>query len=83
MLELELPTLLNIKEAAKALRCSPRTLDGLRTRGNGPAFVRIGGRIFYEPEAIRQYVANRTATATSQYAHEAPSTRKPGTGGRQ
>ena len=36
--------LLTEEEVAKMLSLSPRTLQGYRYRGGGPAFVRIGAR---------------------------------------
>jgi hypothetical protein len=41
------PILFNTSQAAEFLRLSRRTLEGLRVRGGGPRYRKIG-RVFYE-----------------------------------
>jgi len=35
------------------------TLDAWRKRGQGPAYVRLGCRLFYPKEAVREFIAQR------------------------
>ncbi|WIM06571.1 MAG: helix-turn-helix domain-containing protein [Candidatus Nitricoxidivorans perseverans] len=54
-------TLLKHKEAAAALAVSPSWLAMARSRGDGPAYLRIGkgrGVIRYSREALEQFVAD-------------------------
>ena len=46
------------KELSKRWDISARTLQGWRTRGKGPAFIRIGERsVFYREEDVLAYEA--------------------------
>lgn len=38
---------LTTDEAAKLLKVSPKGLEGMRCKGRGPKFVKIGGRVRY------------------------------------
>lgn len=61
--------LLTTKEAAKYLRLSPATLATWRVRKtDGPAFVRIGGRIFYPISGLKAFKYQHTHRSTSEYA---------------
>lgn len=54
--------LLTEGEAAEVLRLSPATLATWRSRGGGPAFVGLGGRVVYERAALVEFVQrNRRA----------------------
>jgi hypothetical protein len=44
------------------------TLAKWRHFGGGPAYVRIGSRIFYEKTALDAYIASRRRTSTSEAA---------------
>ena len=46
-------------KAVLRLPCSIHTLRWWRRIGRGPAFVRIGGRVFYRPEDIESWLASR------------------------
>ena len=46
------PTNLNQVELAARLKISPRTLERWRWTGQGPAFMKIGGRIIYRIEDV-------------------------------
>ncbi|MGA4191071.1 helix-turn-helix transcriptional regulator [Ralstonia nicotianae] len=48
-------------------RISPRTLANWRYLGNGPRFVRIGGRIAYRLEDLEAWETRRTVTCTAEY----------------
>ena len=54
------------EEAAKVLRLSGRTLERHRWSGTGPRFVKMGRRIFYRPEDIEDYTAERTFSSTAE-----------------
>jgi predicted site-specific integrase-resolvase len=43
------------KEVAERLGIEPRTLEGWRWKGIGPAYHRIGGSIRYSTEDIEAY----------------------------
>jgi hypothetical protein len=45
--------------AADELGLSPRTLEGWRRRGEGPAYLKFGRRVKYRPEDIEAYKAAR------------------------
>ena len=48
--------LLNQEEAAHFLRLSPRTLEDFRHRKTGPPFSRLGKRVIYHRDDLRQWV---------------------------
>lgn len=50
------PTFLTAKEAATSLRISLRTLFELTKSGQLPS-VRIGWRVLYRPESLREFAA--------------------------
>jgi len=53
------------RAVADLLGVSPRTLQGWRLRGTGPAYRKLGRkRIVYMPEDLREYLdrARRTST---------------------
>lgn len=55
-------SLLKTPEAARRLGLATGTLQNLRSRGHGPAFVRLGKAIRYRPEDLAAYIqAHRSA----------------------
>jgi predicted site-specific integrase-resolvase len=50
---------------------SPRTLANWRCTGNGPRFVKIGGRVMYRQSDVQAWENARSVTSTSQYARTA------------
>jgi hypothetical protein len=48
--------LLTARECADYRRCSLRTLDRERERGEGCPYVRIGGRIYYRVCDVDQFI---------------------------
>jgi len=58
------PTLLTTSQAADLLRLSRRTLEGLRVRGTGPIFRKIG-RVFYEKADLLTWLDAASRTSTS------------------
>jgi predicted DNA-binding transcriptional regulator AlpA len=57
--------LLSEREAAARVGLSPRTLEGYRTDGNGPAFVRLGRRVLYRPADLDAWITSHIRTSTS------------------
>ena len=55
--------LLTTVEAAKIVRLSPAALTSFRKSSGGPAFVKLGGRIFYTIEDLEAWVASCRKTA--------------------
>jgi excisionase family DNA binding protein len=59
--------LLTPKEAAKLLKVSVSWLAKARMRGDGPPFIRIGGRsIRYSEAALHQWMKSRQRLSTSE-----------------
>jgi hypothetical protein len=61
-----MPTFWTPDEAAKVLRTSVRTLERRRLDGTGPKFAKLGGRVFYRPEAIAAWADDRTFASTAE-----------------
>jgi hypothetical protein len=62
---------LTTDELADRWRCSSRqTLATMRSRGRGPRYVRIGGRVLYPWSVVSEYEANgeRNPSATAAAA---------------
>lgn len=53
---------LNQVDLARRWTISPRTLERWRSRGEGPPFLKIGGRCVYRVEDVEAYEANRLRT---------------------
>jgi predicted DNA-binding transcriptional regulator AlpA len=49
-------------EAAAIFKVAPKTMVQWRHRRYGPAYVKIGGLVFYRPSDIRAYIASRVVT---------------------
>ena len=45
--------LFSTNEAATFLRVTPRALELMRHEGRGPRYLKLGRRVYYEPEALR------------------------------
>lgn len=60
--------LLHPPAAAEYLGFAVQTLARWRTEGGGPEYVKIGGRVLYEPAALEAFVASRRRTSTSKEA---------------
>lgn len=59
-------THLNQVELAARLKISPRTLERWRWTGEGPAFLKIGGRVVYRLEDVEAYENGRRCESTVQ-----------------
>jgi len=59
--------LLTTAEAADFLGLSPRTLEGLRRKGGGPAFVALSRNVVrYQPSALRSWIESRSVPHTAK-----------------
>jgi predicted DNA-binding transcriptional regulator AlpA len=52
-------------EVASLLALSVRTLEGLRLRGGGPPFVRLGRSVRYRRGDVIDWILNRRINSTS------------------
>ena len=56
---------LNTREAAAQLGLSSRTLDRYRVSGDGPVFLKFGGRVRYLREDLDEWARSRRRRSTS------------------
>ena len=56
---------LNTREAAAHLGLSTRTLDRYRVSGDGPVFLKFGGRVRYLREDLDEWARTRRRKSTS------------------
>ena len=61
-------SLVSPKEAAALLRVTPNTMAKWRLAGDGPAFLKIGFRVFYDEETLHAWLASRVRRSTSDAA---------------
>ena len=59
-------------EAAAILRVSPSTLSNWRSRGDGPQYAVIGGRIHYTERGIHEFVRESTERGNSLRSFNCP-----------
>lgn len=53
----------NTQQAADHVNLEPKTLENWRCQGRGPAYVKLGSRVFYRTEDLDAYVEqNRRVT---------------------
>ena len=55
-------------ELARRWKLSPRTLERWRWLGQGPQYVKVGGRVVYRLEDIEAHEADNVRTSTSATA---------------
>lgn len=61
-------TLVTTAEASKLLCISPKTLEAMRVRGDGPIFTRVSRkRIAYRLIDLNSYIESRLHQSTSEY----------------
>jgi hypothetical protein len=58
--------LLKPAEVGIRLRCHKRTLATWRSAGYGPAYVRVGSRIFYPAENLEAFLEQQERTAAQE-----------------
>lgn len=56
---------LNQVELSRRWNISPRTLERWRWIGEGPPYLKIGGRVVYRLEDIERFEAEQLRTSTS------------------
>jgi hypothetical protein len=56
---------LNQIDLARRWSISPRTLERWRWLGQGPRYIKIGGRVVYRVEDVEAFEAQRTRSSTS------------------
>ena len=56
---------LTTKEAAEYLRISKQTLSNWRFRGEGPDYIKVGGRVVYASEDVSAWLDEHKYTSTS------------------
>jgi hypothetical protein len=63
------PTFLQTPEAAARIGLAAGTLEKLRVRGGGPAYLRLSPRrIVYAIDALDSWARSREFTSTKEYA---------------
>ena len=76
------PTLVPPDDAAKLLGdLSPSTLAAWRVNGGGPAFIRLGARVFYPLDELQAWLASRPRLTSTSELTEA--SRRPNAGRRR
>jgi hypothetical protein len=58
MADSRFPELLKPREAAAVRRVTVNHLANERSRGEGPPFAKLGGRVFYPADELRQFIAS-------------------------
>ena len=56
---------MNQVEVAKRWGFSPRTLENWRCRGEGPRFLKIGGKVVYRLEDVEAFEQNQLRAKTA------------------
>lgn len=59
---------LSVREAAQYIGLSKTFLDHRRVSGDGPTFLKLGGRVLYERDALDAWLASCRRQSTSQEA---------------
>jgi excisionase family DNA binding protein len=54
------------QQAADKLGISKRTLEGMRLRGGGPAYIKVGRLVRYSDELLEQWLLANQVGSTSQ-----------------
>lgn len=57
---------LNQIDLARRWSISPRTLERWRWLGQGPRYIKIGGRVVYRVEEVEAFEAQQTRASTSE-----------------
>lgn len=60
----KIPELLTPREAAVVRRTTTGHLANERSRGLGPPICKLGGRIFYPADQLREYINERIVDPT-------------------
>ena len=68
--------LLNSKKASVFLGVSERTLERLRTAGEGPKYIKFGMTVRYDPADLRDWIERRKRASTSGCSDETQGPRR-------
>lgn len=60
--------LMTIKELAEFLNISEKTIRNLRSKGEGPRAVKIGGSVRWRRETVEQYIRQQEELDTAAQA---------------
>jgi predicted DNA-binding transcriptional regulator AlpA len=60
----DLPQLLTETDAGRLLGLAPATLRNMRTRGRGPAFIKVGGLVRYRHSDLFDWIESRVRRTT-------------------
>lgn len=63
-------------DLARRWRVSPRTLERWRCVGQGPSYLKIGGRVVYRIEDVEAYESRRVRTSTANVSQVSPAARR-------
>ena len=58
------PELLNQAQASDFLTIKPYTLLKWRAQGRGPAYIKVGGSVRYDPRDLLAYIESRKVSQT-------------------
>lgn len=58
--------LIDTHETARRLNLSRHTLIRWRTTGQGPAFLKFGRRVLYDPAVLSEWVRRQTRSSTAE-----------------
>ena len=64
MADSKFPELLKPREAAAIRRVTVNHLANERSRGEGPPVCKLGGRVFYPADQLREYINERIVDPT-------------------
>lgn len=56
-------------QLAEKFETTPQFWEGMRTRGDGPAFIKVGRLVRYRQSAIDQWMDDRTVRSTTRGRH--------------
>jgi Helix-turn-helix domain len=65
MTRLRKSDLLTTTETSEAFRRSKHTLKNMRWNGTGPAFLKLGGRVFYHVDDLRAWLRQMRRRSSS------------------
>lgn len=57
---------LDARDAARYCALSRQTLAKMRVEGNGPGYMKVGGKIIYDAGVIDVWMASKAVASTSQ-----------------
>jgi hypothetical protein len=66
-----IPRLVDTRTATKIVPLSVSQLNKLRGCGGGPAFIKVGKRVFYEVSSLEAWIAQHRHSSTSEYGRTA------------